>query len=41
MAIQQLAQSWLRTDPVAAEHWLNTTPLPKDQIRQILGKGQE
>jgi hypothetical protein len=41
MAIQQIAQGWLRTDPVAAEQWLNSTALPKEQIRQILGKGKE
>jgi hypothetical protein len=39
-AIQNIAKRWLLTDPVAAERWLNTTPLPKDQIQQMLKNGK-
>ena len=40
-SISSIFQVWKRSDPGEAERWLNTTSLPKEQIRQILGKGKE
>jgi hypothetical protein len=40
-SISRIFHAWKRSDPGAAEQWLNTTSLPKEQIRQILGKGKE
>ena len=39
--ISRIFEAWKPSDPGAAEQWLNTTSLPKEQIRQILGKGKE
>jgi hypothetical protein len=40
-SISSIFRVWKRSDPGEAERWLNTTSLPKEQIRQILGKGKE
>jgi hypothetical protein len=40
-AISRIFQAWKRSDPGAAEQWLNTTSLPKEQIRGLLGKGKD
>jgi hypothetical protein len=40
-AISRIFQVWKRSDPGAAEQWLNTTSLPKEEIRGMLGKGKD
>ena len=35
-AINDIANSWLRTDPKAAAEWLKKTALPPDQIQRLL-----
>ena len=35
-AINDIASSWLRTDPKAATAWLKKTALPPDQIQRLL-----
>jgi len=39
--IGRIFQVWKRSDPGAAEQWLGTTSLPKEQIRGMLGKGKD
>jgi hypothetical protein len=39
--ISRIFQAWKRSDPGAAEQWLGTTSLPKEQIRGLLGKGKD
>jgi hypothetical protein len=40
-AISRIFHAWKRSDPGAAEQWLGTTSLPKEQIRGMLGKGED
>jgi hypothetical protein len=40
-SISSIFQVWKRSDPGAAEQWLGTTSLPKEQIRGMLGKGKD
>ena len=40
-SISSIFQVWKRSDPGAAEQWLGTTSLPKEQIRVMLGKGKD
>jgi hypothetical protein len=40
-AISRIFQVWKRSDPGAAEQWLGTTSLPKEQIRGLVGKGKD
>jgi hypothetical protein len=40
-SISSIFQAWKRSDPGAAEQWINTTSLPKEQIRGMLGKGED
>ena len=35
-AIENVARTWLNTDPVAAKTWLNSTSLPPEQKQQLL-----
>jgi hypothetical protein len=40
-SISRIFEAWKRSDPGAAEQWLGTTSLPKEQIRVMLGKGKD
>jgi hypothetical protein len=40
-SISRIFRAWKRSDPGAAEQWLGTTSLPKEQIRGLLGKGKD
>jgi hypothetical protein len=40
-SISRIFQVWKRSDPGAAEQWLGTTSLPKEQIRGLVGKGKD
>jgi len=35
-AIENVAITWLQTDPASAKAWLATTSLPDDQKQQLL-----
>jgi hypothetical protein len=40
-SISRIFHAWWPRDPGAAEQWLGTTSLPKEQIRGLVGKGKD
>lgn len=40
-AIENVARSWLRTDPAAAARWLSGTGLPEEQRQRLLAERRE